>query len=239
VSSTTKKPFFFQPPWNILFELHRLQKKLMPWDVNISFLLTSFLKEMEKRGETDFRASGIALDSSTTIYLMKSKLLLKLEEPPPPPEAPPEFLPPPLFLPIRYELSSTTINHLLQVLDEVLLGERPLRPEQTRLEPPLPPPAFLPPIDLYLVEIEERMKNLYELLSRLARESKVIVFSKIIAKSKKLEAVKTFIILLFLAHRGKASLWQEDAFGELYITLTGVPTVGAEETRIFGEPREA
>ena len=84
MSSSIQKPFYFQPPWNILFELHRLQK-ILPWDVNISFLLTSFLDEMEKGGEIDFRASGMALDSSATIYLMKSKLLLKLEEPPPSP----------------------------------------------------------------------------------------------------------------------------------------------------------
>ena len=141
-----EKPFYFQPPWNKLFELHRLQK-IMPWDINISFLLRSFLEEMERRGEIDFRASGVALDSSTTIYLMKSKLLLKLEEPPPPPKTPPDFLPPPLFLPLRYELSSTTIQHLLKVLDEVLKGER-LGPSEPRLEPVSPTPEVLPPVDL-------------------------------------------------------------------------------------------
>ncbi len=223
MSSTLEKPFYFQPPWNILFELHRLQK-MMPWDVNISFLLTSFLEEMEKRGEIDFRASGVALDSSSTIYLMKSKLLLKLEEPPPPPKAPPDFLPPPLFLPYRYELSSTTIQHLLKVLDEVLKGER-LTHLEPRFEPIIPAPEVLPPVDLYLVEIEKRMEKLYSSLWRLASEAKLIVFSKFVAGLERLEAVKTFIILLFLAQRGKVSLWQEDDF-ELYITVKGGVTLG-------------
>ncbi len=230
MSSSMEKPFYFQPPWNILFELHRLQK-IMPWDVNISFLLRSFLEEMEKRGEIDFRASGVALDSSTTIYLMKSKLLLKLEEPLPPPKAPPDFLPPPLFLPLRYELSSTTIHHLLNVLDEVLKGER-LVPSEPRLEPVLPTPEVLPPVDLYLMEIEERMENLYNLLCQLASEAKLIVFSKVVAGLEKLEAVKTFIILLFLAQRGKVNLWQEEDFGGLYITITGGPTVDGKGTGI-------
>jgi hypothetical protein len=223
VSSSLEKPFYFQPPWNILFELHRLQK-IMPWDINVSFLLRSFLEEMEKRGEIDFRASGVALDSSTTIYLMKSKLLLKLEEPPPPPKTPPDFLPPPLFLPFRYELSSTTIHHLLKVLDEVLKGER-LDPLEPRLEPVLPTPEVLPPVDLYLMEIEDRMKDLYILLCQLASESKLIIFSKVVAGLEKLEAVKTFIILLFLAQRGEVNLWQEENFGGLYVTITGEPTV--------------
>jgi len=231
VSSSVEKPFYFQPPWNILFELHRLQK-IMPWDINISFLLTSFLEEMEKRGEIDFRASGVALDSSSTIYLMKSKLLLELEEPPPPPKAPHGFLPPPLFLPLRYELTSTTIHHLLEVLDEVLKGER-LAPLEPHLEPVLPPPEILPPLDLYLVEIEERMEKLYGLLRRLATGGKIVVFSKVVAGVEKLEAVKTFIVLLFLAQRGKIGLWQEENFSELYVTLLGGPTVDGKGTGII------
>jgi chromatin segregation and condensation protein Rec8/ScpA/Scc1 (kleisin family) len=223
VFSSMEKPFYFQPPWNILFELHRLQK-IMPWDVNISFLLTSFLEEMDKRGEIDFRASGVALDSSTTIYLMKTKLLLELEEPPPPPKVPPDFLPPPLFLPLRYELSSTTIRHLLNVLDEVLKGERLASPVP-RLEPVLPTPEILPPVDLYLIEIEERMENLYTLLCQLANEAKLIVFSKVVAGLERLEAVKMFIVLLFLAQRGVVNLWQDEDFGGLYITVTEGPTV--------------
>ncbi len=230
MSSSAEKPFYFQPPWNILFELHRLQK-IMPWDVNISFLLRSFLEEMEKRGEIDFRASGVALDSSTTIYLMKSKLLLKLEEPLPLPKAPPDFLPPPLLLPLRYELSSTTIHHLLKVLDEVLKGES-LAPSKPRLEPVLPTPEVLPPVDLYLMEIEERMKNVYNLLCQFASEAKLILFSKVIAGLEKLEAVKTFIILLFLAQRGKVNLWQEEDFGGLYITVTGAPNFERKRTGI-------
>jgi len=231
VSLSVEKPFYFQPPWNILFELHKLQK-IMPWDISISFLLASFLEEMEKRGEIDFRASGVALDSSTTIYLMKSKLLLELEEPPPPPKAPPDFLPPPLFLPLRYELTSTTIHHLLKVLDEVLKGES-LSHLEPRLEPILPPPEFLPPIDLYLMEIEERMEKLYGFLCRLATGGKIVVFSKVVAGVEKLEAVKTFIVLLFLAQRGRVSLWQEENFGELYITLLGGPTVDGKGTGII------
>jgi len=225
-SSSIKKPFYFQPPWNIFFELHRLGR-VRPWDINLSFLLMSFLDEMEKRGEIDFRASGVALDSSATIYLMKSRLLLKLEEPPPPPKPPLDFLPPPLFLPLRYELTSTTIQHLLSALDEALRGER-LFALKPGLEPILPPPEVLPPIDLYLMEIEKQMKKLYRFLLQLAGEGKLIVFSKVAAGLEKLEAIKTFITLLFLAQKGEVSLWQEEEFGEIYITLTEVPALGGE-----------
>ncbi len=226
---TIKKPFYFQPPLSILFEIHKLEK-LLPWEVNISYLLAMFLEEMEQQGEVDFRASGVALESSSTIYLRKTKLLLKLEEPPPPPKTLPDFIPPPMFLPLRYELSSTTIENLLNVLDEVLKGEniRPLKPE----EPLLPTPEIIPPVDLMLLQIEDHMKTIYDQLCQLVGTGELISFSKIVAGLEKLEAVKTFIILLFLAQRGKIGLWQEEEIEELYITVIGDPVFDGKRTEI-------
>lgn len=221
------KPFYYQPPLNILFEIHRLEK-LVPWEVNIAYLLTMFLKEMEEEGKVDFRASGMALESSSTIYLKKTKLLLKLEEPPPPPKELHEFIPPPMFLPLRYELSSTTIDHLLNVLDEVLKGEN-MRPPKMP-EPILPTPELIPPVDLYLLQIEDHMKTLYEQLCQLAGTGELIVFSKLVAGLERLEAVKTFIVLLFLAQRGKVGLWQEEEIDELYITVIGDPVFDGKRT---------
>lgn len=227
---TKEKPFFFTPPWNILFELHRLAN-LRPWDISIAFLLTTFLKEMEKRGEIDFRASGVALDSSATIFLMKSKLLLKLEEPPAPPRMPLDTIPPPLFLPVRYELSSTTVQELLKVLDDVLKGESlfALRPRTTPILPE--PPDILPPLDMYLMEIEKQMDKLLQTLRKFALKEQVVPFSKIVDGLSKLEAIKTFIVLLFVAQKGDVSLWQDENLTEIYIMLSAAaspkrPTVG-------------
>lgn len=222
-----KKPFYYQPPLSILFEIHKLEK-ITPWEVNISYLLNMFLNQMEEEGEVDFRASGMALDSSSTIYLRKTKLLLKLEEPPPPPKTLPEFIPPAMFLPLRYELSSTTIDNLMNVLDEVLKGES-LRPPKMP-EPILPTPEVLPPLDVYLLQIEDHMKTLYEHLCQLVGTGELLSFSKLTAGLTKIEAVKTFIILLFLAQRGKIGLWQEEDIDELYITVIGDPVFDEKRT---------
>ncbi|UCG45189.1 MAG: hypothetical protein JSV58_07435 [Candidatus Bathyarchaeota archaeon] len=231
MSASTEKPFYFQPPLNLLFELDKLHK-IMPWDISISFLLNSFLDEMKNRGEIDFRASGVALDSSATIYLMKTKLLMKLEEPPPPAKPPPDFLPPPLFLPLRYELTSTTMQHLLTVLDEVLKGESLFR-LKPRSEPILPsPPDLLPPVDLYMMEIEERMRILQNLLRELAGSGELLYFSRVVSGLEKLEAVRTFITLLFLAQTGEVSLWQEEDSSEICITLPEGSAVGRDRAGI-------
>jgi chromatin segregation and condensation protein Rec8/ScpA/Scc1 (kleisin family) len=219
VSTAIKKPFYLRPPWNILFELNKLEK-LRPWNVNISYLLRSFLSEMETTGKVDFRASGVALDSSALIYLMKSKLLLTLQEPPAPPKPPPDFVPPPLFLPLRQELTSTTIQNLLDVLDEVLKNEKVHRIDKVVSQPVLPSVTdLLPQFDAFLAELETSMQALYELLCEKVKGAGIIDFSALVKGFDRIEAVRTFILLLFLAQEGKVGLWQNEETEELYIAV--------------------
>jgi len=228
MTSVIKKPFYLRPPWNILFEFHKLEK-LSPWNINIAYLLTTFLQEMEKTGQVDFRASGVALDSSAFIYLMKSKLLLHLQEPPPPPKPPRDLVPPPLFLPLRHELTATTIRHLLEVLDDVLKSEMLLKPLRIQTEPILPSPSeILPQMDYYLVEIELQMERLYEKLCEMVKGAGIIQFSTLIRGMTKLEAIRIFILLLFLAQNEKIGLWQDEETEEIYITVGG-PSAGGEK----------
>jgi chromatin segregation and condensation protein Rec8/ScpA/Scc1 (kleisin family) len=218
-STTTKKPFYLFPPWNILFEFNKLEK-LVPWNINIAFLLRSFLENMNRTGEVDFRASGVALDSSALIYLMKSRLLLKLEEPPPPPKPPMDYLPPPLFLPLRHELTSTTIRNLLEVLDDVLKGEQLIRAQPAAIESFLPTPSeILPQLDLFLMEIEVQMAKLYAMISDKVKGAGIVEFSTLIKGVGRLEAIRTFILLLFLAQEGKVGLWQNEETEEIYIAI--------------------
>jgi len=226
--SKTKKPFFLKPPWNILFEINRLEK-LSPWSVNIAYLLRSFLSEMENTGKVDFRASGVALDSSALIYLMKSKLLLSLQEPPEPPKPPKGFIPPPLFLPLRQELTSTTIQNLLDVLDEVLKGEKIHRIDRIAAKPFLPLITdILPQFQVFLNELEEEMENLYKLLCEKVKGVGIIEFATLIKDKLRLEAINTFILLLFLAQVNKVNLWQNEETEELYIVL-GNLKIGKEQ----------
>jgi chromatin segregation and condensation protein Rec8/ScpA/Scc1 (kleisin family) len=219
MAAAVRKPFYLRPPWNILFELNKLEK-LTPWNVNIAYLLRSFLSEMERTGKVDFRASGVALDSSALIYLMKSKLLLTLQEPPSPPKAPSDFVPPPLFLPLRHELTSTTIQNLLEVLDDVLKGEKLYRLDKVVAQPVLPAVSdILPQFDIFLAELELQMDKLYELLCEKVKGAGIIEFSALIKGLSRIEGVRTFILLLFLAQEVKVNLWQDEETEELYIAV--------------------
>jgi len=228
-----RRPFYLRPPWNILFEISKLEK-LTPWNVNIAYLLRSFLTEMERTENVDFRASGVALDSSALIYLMKSKLLLTLQEPPAlPPKGPQDFVPPPLFLPLRHELTSTTIQHLLEVLDDVLKGEKLLHLNHTVEQHPVLPSVtdLLPQFDRFVAEIEMQIDKLYAILCEKVKGSGIIDFSTLTKNSTRIEALRMFIYLLFLAQDGLVSLWQNEETEELYIAV-GKPNVGKTEGTI-------
>jgi len=228
-TSPIRRPFYLRPPWNILFEISKLEK-VTPWNVNISYLLRSFLAEMEKNDKVDFRASGVALDSSALIYLMKSKLLLSLQEPPPPPKGPQDFVPPPLFLPLRHELTSTTIQHLLEVLDDVLKGEKLLHLDHVIEQHPILPAVtdLMPQFDRFMAEIELQTDQLYAILCEKIKGSGIIDFSTLSKNATRIEALRMFIYLLFLAQNGKISLWQNEETEELYIAV-GKMNVGKAE----------
>jgi segregation and condensation protein A len=223
ITAPMRRPFYLRPPWNILFELSKLEK-LTPWNVNIAYLLRSFLSEMERNNpeKVDFRASGVALDSSALIYLMKSKLLLTLQEPPtPPPRVPTDFVPPPLFLPLRHELTSTTIQHLLEVLDDVLKGEKLLNLGHAVEQHPVLPAVtdLLPKFDKFIAELEVQIDQLYAILVEKTGGKGIIDFTKLSKGATRIEALRMFIYLLFLAQDGLVSLWQNEETEELYIAL--------------------
>ena len=228
MSTGIRRPFYLRPPWNILFEINKLEK-LTPWNVNIAYLLNSFLSEMERIGKVDFRASGVALDSSALIYLMKSKLLLTLQEPPAQPKPPGDFVPPPLFLPLRHELTSTTIQHLLEVLDDVLKGEKLAHIDRIVQQPVLPEVSdLMPQFDAYLQEIELQMDKLYDLLCEKVKGTGIIEFTALAKGMSRIEAIRMFILLLFLAQDGRVSLWQHEETEEMYIAVGNLNLAGKQ-----------
>jgi segregation and condensation protein A len=227
-----RRPFYLRPPWNILFELSKLEK-LTPWNINISYLLRSFLLEMEKSApnKVDFRASGVALDSSALIYLMKSKLLLTLQEPPQVlPKTQTDFVPPPLFLPLRHELTSTTIQHLLEVLDDVLKGEKLLSLNHVVEQHPVLPAVtdLLPKFDQFIAELELQVDKLYSVLVEKTGGQGIVDFTTLTKGATRIEALRMFIYLLFLAQDGLVSLWQNEETEELYVAV-GKLKVGKAE----------
>jgi segregation and condensation protein A len=205
----------------ILFDLLRLHR-IKPWDVNITYLLNTFLAEMKKQGFIDFSASGTALLSSSMIHRMKSELVLKMEEPPKPPIARPnEEVPPPLPFPIRFEYTSTSIEQVLTMLEEVLKRESFALAERKSL---LSPPEILEQMDEFLANIEKNIEIFYATLLRKATSSSTLSFIQLAKEWTYLDAVRAFIMLLFLVMQNRVTLSQKEEQGDITIGLPEVAT---------------
>ena len=221
--SDVGKPVWLRPPWIVLFDLIKL-RDVRPWDVNLVFLLNSLLEEMRTQGFIDFKASGIALLSSATIFRMQSELILELQEPSRgsrPSEEPEEYIPTAIQIPYRFEFSSTTVESLIQALEEVLVTGQQAAPTPKLVVVPTVLPD-IKSLDEFLVDIEKRIDNLYLRIMRLLREEDVVTMSMLIVNQERIEQIHTFILLLFLANRGDVALRQDDGSEEIFITLINV-----------------
>ncbi|MCJ7793863.1 hypothetical protein MUP42_02905, partial [Candidatus Bathyarchaeota archaeon] len=149
---------------------------------------------------------------------------------PAPPKGPQDYVPPPLFLPLRHELTSTTIQHLLEVLDDVLKGEKMLHLDHAIEQHPVLPSVsdLIPQFDKYLAELKLQIDKLYAILCEKVKGAGIIDFSILSKGATRIEALRMFIYHLFLAQDGLVSLWQNEETEELYIAV-GKLNVGKAE----------
>ena len=212
-----EKPFYLRPPWEILFRETKLEK-ISPWSIDLVYLLSSLLEEMSRVG-IDFRAAGTAINSSVLIYLKKAELLLKMEEPPKAPlEKEEVYLPPPIALPFRFELTTTNMRDLITALERALMGE-----SKSRLKPKLPilpePSLDFMEIEAYLLEIEKRSDELLEKIKLSHQGGEPLTLSILVTERSWLEIIKVFMMLLFLAQRGEIDLHQDEDETDIKITV--------------------
>ena len=222
---TAPEQFWLKPPYGVLFDLLHLHR-VKPWDVNLAHLLAELLREMKGRGFIDFSVSGTALLSSAILLRMKSELVLKMEEPPKPPlERPTDYVPPPLAFPLRYEYTTTSLDEVLRGLLEVLKAERML-PSGVPLASRTP--EVFEQVDDFMVKIEENMKAFYARLLREAGKGAGLSFLRLVGKGDMLDAVRIFLMVLFLAVEGKVGLAQSQEFGDIEIEVRENGSPGRE-----------
>ena len=176
------------------------------------------MREMKGRGYIDFSISGTALLSSAVLLRMKSELVLKMEEPPkPPPEKPTDYVPPPLPFPIRFQSTTTSLDEVLKGILEVLKAERLLPTELSQIVSRTP--AVFEQPDDWFVTIEEEIKAFYGQMLSKTRQVGSLSFLKLLGHGDAVQAVRMFIMLLFLAVEGKIGLTQQEEFGDIRIEM--------------------
>jgi chromatin segregation and condensation protein Rec8/ScpA/Scc1 (kleisin family) len=131
---------------------------------------------------------------------------------------------------LRHELTSTTIKHLLEVLNEVLKGEKFANIDRVVNQPVLPQASdLMPQFDKFIAELELQMDKLYDRLVEMVKGTGIIEFSNLIKGILRIDAVRTFILLLFLAQDGRVNLWQNEETEEIYIAIGNLKVAKHEQ----------
>ena len=90
---------------------------------------------------------------------------------------------------------------------------------------------LLPQFDKFIAELELQVDQLYAILIEKTGGQGIIDFSTLTKGATRIEALRMFIYLLFLAQDGLVSLWQNEETEELYIAV-GKLNVGKAEKPI-------
>ena len=78
---------------------------------------------------------------------------------------------------------------------------------------------LLPQYDEFGADLELQINNLYALLREKVNGSGIIDFSTLSKGATRIEALRMFVYLLFLAQDCLISLWQNEETEELYIAV--------------------
>ncbi|MCS7136457.1 MAG: hypothetical protein RMJ14_04625 [Nitrososphaerota archaeon] len=168
-----------------------------------------------KRRETfDFTSSGIAVYSAATLHRIKTERLLASDEVPVVKQKQEYFIPPPIFPPLKGEFVTTTIMELISALKHVLSESPPQRKQNNDDEQQLN-------IEDFIIKIEEKLEEFYNFIKEVLEIKGIITLDEIMSGVNRLEAVRRFILLLFIASRGMITIIEDDN-GKILISMGGI-----------------
>ena len=81
------------------------------------------------------------------------------------------------------------------------------------------PPSVFEQFDEFLANIEENIQNFYAKIIKLSIRGLPLSFTDLIKGETFIEAIRVFVMLLFLANQKKILLTQDELGSDLYIRL--------------------
>src|SRR5262245_18406632 len=199
-----------QPPLDILFNPSLISKKDV-WEIDVVKLLEMLLKIINLTGKKDLRVCGIAALSSALIYRLKVESIFRLEKIAMMRkgiESSKEDKPVPLLRPIEvpYRIESTypvSLEDLLHVLENMIMDLATTRKTRKQLNL-----DAIQSFDFndYLVKFEQILQSYEDMIFDIVSADKFLNFRKLTEKMDKIETVRCFIAVLYLALRGKITI---------------------------------
>jgi segregation and condensation protein A len=204
-----------------------LSEELDVWDLDIAQIAQRFLEEVRAMASLNLRLSGKTLLASAFLLRLKSDNLLPAEEAPEEGELLFDFLfqeeetegggegiillEPPMR---RRAERKATLFELVAALQRALSEEMirrnfPREPREVQ--------KLVIPVDEE--SIKERVARLYERIRKMAQGQDAVRFTDLLSHRRREEIVEVLLSLLYLDSQRRITIWQEELFGEIFITL--------------------
>ncbi len=223
-----------QPAWKtILIELVK-RERMNPWDIDIAELAEKYLAKINALSGTDLRLPANAILASAILLKFKSNVLRlseiededdfleKRKEMTPEQRLEFEAMLPELKSIRKIKEGKVSLDELVESIEKMLRQSKKTKDrqllgrERTKFQ-----------IPMYDFKIDEAMEDIYKTIEKNADSQGLILFSQLVKhKDNKHSVIRTFIPCLFLTNKGRINMWQEQFFGEIFLSLTKQPQNG-------------
>ena len=198
-----------QEPVNILFSPLSVVKKDV-WEIDLIKILNLLIKILEKSGKKDLKVAGMAALSSSLIYRMKVESIFALQKAAM--ERKPmrqrtdidiELIDIPYRHESTYPVSLDDLLGLLQNLIGTIANPQSRRGKQVEIEP-----IIAPDFQEYFISLESIIGRYEDLVMKKISDAGFTLLQDIIADLDKVDSIRCFFAILFLARDQKVDLEQ-------------------------------
>jgi len=213
-----------KPEWKeILVEVVKKQN-LDPWDIDLALVSQKYLDRVKELKQLNLRISAnVVLAASILLRYKSDSWILAGQEPEQLPiSIPDEIYSEPIMPQLESVLRTTTrkvtLEELMAAVEDIMTKEKKKAERQSRLLERIVPDSLLE-MAVNGEDFEKSLKESLEEIKKNIDHENLVLFSDLIEEKTAGNVIDHLIPLLHLANDGKIGMWQEKAFGEIFINL--------------------
>ncbi len=212
-----------KPEWKeILIDVVKNQN-LDPWDIDLSLISQKYLERVKELKTLNLRVSAnVVLASSILLRYKSDSWVLTQEEAAIPIMIPDEIYSEPVVPQLESVLRTTTrkvsLEELIAAVEDIMEKEKKKAEKQRRVLERIIPDSLIE-MAQSSEDFEKKLKESLEEIKKNMDEENLVLFSDLIEEKTSDDVINHLIPVLHLANDGKIAVWQEKAFGEIFIHL--------------------
>ena len=212
-----------KPEWKeILVDVVKNQN-LDPWDIDLSLISQKYLEQVKELKKLNLRVSAnVVLASSILLRYKSDSWVLTQQEAIVPIMIPDEIYSEPIVPQLESMLRTTTrkvsLEELIAAMEDIMSKEKKKAERQNRLLERIVPDSLLE-MAANSEDFEKKLKDSLEEIKKNIDEENLVLFSDLLENRTSADIINRLIPVLHLANDGKIAVWQEKAFGEIFIHL--------------------